>query len=121
MNDAMFCFQCGQTAGGKGCTRVGVCGKQPEVAGDQDRLTAALIRLARAAEGKTPTQTMNDLVMQGLFATVTNVNFDHTRFETMIRQVEAETQKLGGAAALAGALSTTTHSVSMSPLRIRLP
>lgn len=50
----MFCFQCEQTAGGKGCTKVGVCGKKPEVAGKQDELTCALIGLARAAANKTP-------------------------------------------------------------------
>ena len=50
----MFCFQCEQTAGGTGCTKVGVCGKKPEVAQKQDELTGALIGLARAAKGKTP-------------------------------------------------------------------
>ena len=50
MSDAMFCFQCEQTAGGKGCTVSGVCGKKPDVAAGQDRLTTALIGLARAAE-----------------------------------------------------------------------
>ena len=50
----MFCFQCEQTAGGKGCTKVGVCGKKPEVSRKQDELICALIGLARAAEGKTP-------------------------------------------------------------------
>ena len=48
----MFCFQCEQTVGGKGCTKVGVCGKQPDVANSQDELTCALIGLARAAAGK---------------------------------------------------------------------
>jgi len=50
----MFCFQCEQTAGGTGCTRVGVCGKKPEVARKQDEVVCALVGLARAAEGKTP-------------------------------------------------------------------
>ena len=77
MNEtSMFCFQCEQTAGGKGCTRVGVCGKQPEVAGKQDQLTAALIELARAAKGRAVGGEPDELMMQGLFTTVTNVNFD---------------------------------------------
>ena len=46
----MFCFQCQQTAGGKGCVQVGVCGKQPETAGLQDDLVRELIALAEAAE-----------------------------------------------------------------------
>jgi hydroxylamine reductase len=94
----MFCFQCEQTAGGKGCTRQGVCGKTPEVAGKQNSLTAALIGLARAAEGKTPTKKANELMMLGLFATITNVNFDPQRIDDLIKQVEAEKAKLGGAA-----------------------
>lgn len=46
---SMFCFQCEQTAGGKGCTRGGVCGKPSDVAIKHDQLTAVLIELARAA------------------------------------------------------------------------
>jgi hydroxylamine reductase len=93
----MFCFQCEQTAGGTGCTKVGVCGKKPEVARKQDELICALVGLARAAEGKTPGKHSEELVMQGLFATLTNVNFDPVRFEEMKRQAEAEKLKLGGA------------------------
>ena len=94
---SMFCFQCEQTAGGKGCTRSGVCGKTPEVSGLQDLLTGALIGLARAAEGKKPDAATDALVMQSLFATITNVNFDNARFDAMIRDVRAATAKLGGA------------------------
>jgi len=96
---SMFCFQCEQTAGGKGCTRVGVCGKQPDVAGRQDELTAALIELAGAAEGKPVDSRRDALVMEGLFATVTNVNFDPLSLAEIIGRVRAETKKLGGAAA----------------------
>ena len=49
---SMFCFQCEQTAGGKGCTKQGVCGKTPEAANLQDDITAAMITLARAVDGK---------------------------------------------------------------------
>ena len=69
----MFCYQCEQTAGGKGCTRVGVCGKQPDVADKHDQLTAALIGLARAAKDKAPGPQTDELVLQSLFATITNV------------------------------------------------
>jgi len=93
----MFCFQCEQTAGGKGCTKVGVCGKQPEVAGRQDELTCALTGLARAAEGRAPGGTADELMMQGLFATVTNVNFDPVRIDELKRLVHEQKSALGGA------------------------
>lgn len=92
----MFCFQCEQTAGGKGCTKIGVCGKKPEVANSQDKLTCALIGLARAAAAKKPGKTADRLMLQGLFTTVTNVNFDVNRIEELIRLVEEEKNKLDG-------------------------
>ncbi|MFC2060083.1 hydroxylamine reductase [Chloroflexota bacterium] len=93
----MFCFQCEQVAGGTGCTKVGVCGKKPEVSRKQDELVCALVGLARAAEGKTPGKHADELMMQGLFATLTNVNFDSARIEELKQQVEVEKSKLGGA------------------------
>jgi hydroxylamine reductase len=93
----MFCFQCEQTAGGTGCTKVGVCGKKPEVARKHDELVCALAGLARAAEGKTPGTKADELMMQGLFATLTNVNFDPSRIDELKQRVEAEKTKLGGA------------------------
>jgi hydroxylamine reductase len=93
----MFCFQCEQTAGGKGCTKVGVCGKQPDVANLQDELTGALVGLARAAAGKKTDRRADDLMMQGLFATITNVNFDAARIEELIAAVRSAKETLGGA------------------------
>ncbi|MFH1639190.1 MAG: hydroxylamine reductase [Chloroflexota bacterium] len=93
----MFCFQCEQTAGGKGCTISGVCGKKPDVAHKQDELTCALTGLARAAAGKTPTAESDSLMMQGLFATITNVNFDGKRIDELSKLVREEKEKLGGA------------------------
>ncbi len=90
----MFCFQCEQTAGGKGCTKVGVCGKQPEVANKQDELTCALIGLAGAAARKTPGKPADELMMLGLFATVTNVNFDDKRIAELINLINSEKAKL---------------------------
>ncbi len=94
---SMFCFQCEQTAGGKGCVKSGVCGKKPDVAKKHDELTCALIGLARAAEDKTPSEKADELVMQGLFATVTNVNFDPDRIDELTKLVEEEKDKLGSA------------------------
>ena len=68
MND-MFCFQCEQTAGGKGCTKIGVCGKKPDVANLQDEMTAKLITLARALEGKPACVECESLFMDALFTT----------------------------------------------------
>ncbi|MHB8125173.1 MAG: hydroxylamine reductase [Desulfitobacteriaceae bacterium] len=93
----MFCFQCEQTAGGKGCTISGVCGKKPVVANTLDTLLISLISLARAAEGKKTTEASDTLMMQGLFTTITNVNFDEKKIEELIQQVNQETSKLGGA------------------------
>lgn len=93
----MFCFQCEQTAAGKGCTKVGVCGKQPDVALKHDELNCALVGLARAAAGKNPGSKTDELVMQGLFATVTNVNFDIDRINEIIGWVHREKEALGGA------------------------
>ncbi len=93
----MFCFQCEQTAGCSGCTKVGICGKQPDVANKQDELTCALIGLARAASGKTPGKKADELMMQSLFATITNVNFDSNRIDELKELVAAEKETLGGA------------------------
>jgi hydroxylamine reductase len=99
MANNMFCFQCEQTAGGKGCVTAGVCGKNPETANNQDELTAALIDLARAAGGKSPSKTATELVIQGLFTTVTNVNFDPEKVAEWTAAVKKETAKLNGSAA----------------------
>jgi len=93
----MFCFQCEQTAGGKGCTRIGVCGKTPEAAGEQDELTSALVGLARAATAGKPGTAADELMMQGLFAALTNVNFDPETLQGLRERVEAEKAALGGA------------------------
>ena len=93
---SMFCFQCEQTAGGKGCTKVGVCGKSPENASVQDSLTATLIDLARATKGVCPSEEALKLMMEGLFTTVTNVSFDTDTTDVLKRKVEKEIGKLGG-------------------------
>lgn len=93
----MFCFQCEQAAGGKGCTNVGVCGKKPDVSNKQDELTCALIGLARAADGKNPGKAADELMMQGLFTTVTNVSFDSEQIDELKQKVNMEKENLGGA------------------------
>ncbi|MHB1419759.1 MAG: hydroxylamine reductase [Bacillota bacterium] len=93
----MFCFQCEQTASGKGCITAGVCGKKPDLAQKQDELTCALIGLARAAAGKKTDKKVDEIMMKGLFATLTNVNFDPKRVDELKELISAEKQKLGGA------------------------
>lgn len=83
----MFCFQCEQTAGGRGCTgKAGVCGKRDSTANLQDGLTGALIGLARAVQNLGSTKQTHRTVLEGLFTTVTNVNFDD---DAVTRQIEA--------------------------------
>lgn len=93
----MFCFQCEQTAGGKGCTRAGVCGKTAETAKGQDKLTSALIGLARAVNGKQIDKEVNELIINGLFTTVTNVNFDASRIAELTELIDETKVKFGNA------------------------
>lgn len=89
MNQKMFCFQCEQTAGCSGCTgAAGVCGKKADTAELQDKLTGALIGLARTSfeNGNTISST-DKLVIEGLFTTITNVNFNNETISVMIKQV----------------------------------
>lgn len=96
MND-MFCFQCEQTAGGKGCTKIGVCGKKPDVANLQDEMTAKLITLARALEGKPACVECESLFMDALFMCITNVNFDAADNAAMVARIQAKIDEHGGA------------------------
>ena len=90
MNNNMFCYQCQETAGCKGCTVSGVCGKKPEVAAMQDLLIYATKGLSAVTtkireEGKEIGKDVNHLVTMNLFITITNANFDR---EAIIRAVE---------------------------------
>ena len=92
----MFCFQCEQTAGCTACTgSSGVCGKKADTAQLQDKLTGALIGLARAIEGNE--ELINNdtykLIIEGLFTTVTNVNFNNQRISEYIQNIENEKQR----------------------------
>jgi len=86
----MFCYQCEQTANGTGCTRMGVCGKDPETAAFQDLLihaTKGIAMYAHRARYLDAVDRKIDLfVIEALFTTVTNVNFDPARLETLLLQ-----------------------------------
>ena len=91
MNQSMFCFQCEQTAGCSGCTgNMGVCGKSADTAQIQDQLTGALIGLSRSTEGNAHklSDTTASVVVEGLFATLTNVNFDNEALLRILQSVE---------------------------------
>ena len=97
MDKKMFCFQCEQTAFGTGCTgRAGVCGKSAGAAKLQDALTGALIGLARTCQHAAPTDQTYRLLIEGLFTTVTNVNFDAATIQAMVDAVHTEKARLGG-------------------------
>lgn len=97
MENKMFCYQCEQTAGCTGCTgNTGVCGKSANTARLQDELTGALIGLARAVGGNEHlvTEEMNQLVLEGLFTTITNVNFNDETLKLFINKIEDTKKKL---------------------------
>ena len=91
MDQKMFCYQCQETAGCKGCTVVGVCGKQQDVAAMQDLLvwvtkgiSAVTTRLRE--EGRAVADEVNHLVTENLFTTITNANFDKAAIEKRIEK-----------------------------------
>ena len=96
MDNRMFCFQCEQTAGCAGCTgKAGVCGKTTEVAELQDQLTGALVGLSRAVDNAPDTNEGTwRLMIEGLFTTVTNVNFNEKTIRDLIDRVHAEKARL---------------------------
>lgn len=93
MEQKMFCYQCEQTVGCSACTgAAGVCGKKADTAKLQDKLTGALIGLARALDGDPglATAQTNELVIESLFMTLTNVNFDNDSIQAQIDRVHRE-------------------------------
>ncbi len=90
MEQNMFCYQCQETAGCKGCTRVGVCGKTPDVAAMQDLLVyvtkgLSAVTTALRKEGKSVSAQVNHLITLNLFTTITNANFDKEAIASRVR------------------------------------
>lgn len=83
---SMFCYQCEQTAQSSGCTVFGVCGKDPETAALQDLLIDLCKQIAVEAVANGRSREADLFVMEGLFSTVTNVNFDPNELEKIIRR-----------------------------------
>lgn len=82
---SMFCFQCEETAKGMGCAVKGVCGKTATTAQLQDYIIAALINMA--AKTQVITDTLDDLLTEGLFMTLTNVNFDDAALQQKLDDI----------------------------------
>lgn len=90
----MFCYQCEQTAKGTGCTVSGVCGKTPPVALEQDALTCEMIALAQASNAGNTAHI--DLIVDGLFTTITNVSFHEQKLADLTAKIKAEREALDG-------------------------
>jgi hydroxylamine reductase len=91
MQEQMFCYQCEQTVGGKGCTKVGVCGKTPEIAAMQDLLIYQLKGISCYAsklieKGDKLDKSLVSFVEDSLFMTLTNVNFDPEAHLNMLKK-----------------------------------
>lgn len=97
----MFCYQCQETAGGKGCTKVGVCGKKPEVAALQDLLIYTVKGIAHIVRKQgLKAEDLGDLnkdVFTSIFITITNANFDDDAIEVQINKMLALRDALGSA------------------------
>jgi hydroxylamine reductase len=116
----MFCYQCEQAANGKGCTKIGVCGKDPEVSALQDLLIYSLKGLSLVAiEGRghgVNDEEVNLFLTKGLFSTLTNVDFDPQRFEKLIRKSVELREGLKAKVKAAGGRTDFTHgSASYMP------
>ena len=99
MEQKMFCYQCQETAGCKGCTMSGVCGKKPDVAAMKDLLIyvtkgISAITTALRQEGKQVSAKINHLITLNLFTTITNANFDKESIESRIRATLTEKEVL---------------------------
>lgn len=102
--EKMFCFQCEQSARRKsdsselcGCTVSGVCGKKPDVAHVQDELTCEMIALAAAVKKSgSKHEEAVERIVDGLFITLTNVNFDAERISKLTQRVKEIKEELGG-------------------------
>ncbi len=94
----MFCYQCEQTSKGEGCTKIGVCGKQPDVAALQDALMYAIKGLSIVAlEGRrvgVVDEAVDRLTCEAVFSTLTNVDFDPERFVALIHKSVAARKAL---------------------------
>ena len=115
----MFCYQCEQTVGGKGCTKLGVCGKTPEIAGLQDLLIYQLKGIscyvkALIDEGEKIDKEIVAFVENSLFTTLTNVNFHVNNHVTLLKQSQEVKQKLRSKAPKVDYSDYATYNLSFT-------
>jgi hydroxylamine reductase len=112
----MFCFQCEQTAKGEGCTKIGVCGKKPDVASLQDLLIHAVKGLSLfAVEGRkvgVVDDEVNRFTCEAIFSTLTNVDFDPDRFASLVRRAAADRDRLRDKVGAAGGRTDFGHDAA---------
>ncbi|MDF2677507.1 MAG: hydroxylamine reductase, partial [Bacillota bacterium] len=123
MENQMFCYQCQETAGCTGCTKVGVCGKQPQTARLQDLLIYSTKGLSEVttklrAEGKEVGADVDHLITLNLFTTITNANFDDAVFADRIKMTlnvkKDLIAKLDGQSGLKGLLNKLSNRTDLS-------
>ncbi|WP_032122102.1 hydroxylamine reductase [Clostridium amazonitimonense] len=117
MENSMFCYQCEQTAGGKGCTKSGVCGKTPEIAGLQDLLVYQLKGISCYAkplieQGKMIDKKIVEFVENSLFTTLTNVNFDAEFHVNLLKESQKIKEGLRGEAPAGAYSEEATYNLS---------
>ncbi|MDR1490606.1 MAG: hydroxylamine reductase, partial [Desulfovibrio sp.] len=101
----MFCWQCEQTSKGIACTVSGACGKKPDAAYEQDVLTCEMIALAKVMFQKgVSSPACIDAICDGLFTTITNVNFDAGKLSAIIAEIKDKREKIPGASTPAAVL-----------------
>ncbi|MFK5953812.1 MAG: hydroxylamine reductase [Desulfobacterium sp.] len=116
----MFCYQCEQTMGGKGCTKVGMCGKTAEVATLQDLLIHTLKGLALSAQAGRKVgiddNEVNRFTCMALFSTLTNVDFDPYRFDDLIHEsVDFRDTLIVKVKAASGKIDLSHDSMTIKP------
>ncbi len=112
----MFCYQCEQTAKGTGCTVLGVCGKQPEVAALQDLLLYTLMGLSQVAVAGRKVGVsdpdVNVFTVKAAFSTLTNVDFDPDRFLVLITEAAGKRDRLKATVKAAGGKNDFSEGAS---------
>ncbi len=114
----MFCYQCEQTAKGQGCTKIGVCGKQPDTAALQDLLIFSqkgLAQVALAAREKGIDPGTGRFMTEAMFSTLTNVNFDPERIAGLVRETVKKREELKAKVTRAGGQVPDSEAVDFQP------
>ena len=125
LNYEMFCYQCEQTAGGKGCTKLGVCGKTPEIANLQDLLIFQIKGIScygkvLVEQGQHMDKSIVSFIENVLFTTLTNVNFDadvHVALLRQSQQIKEELHNLLKDAPMAGIMYDKSLDPDIRSLR----